>query len=285
MFDTIYGVDFSGARLAGRHAWVARIERTALPAPIAPYKLTRLARLDALAGAPEREAALAHLVKAIAASDGALWALGFPFGLPVEVLPQTEQDGWASQLEFLRGWGEDAYAAGVECLNRAKALGHKGHIRRLTDVEMLAPWDTYSYRIIYQTFYGMRDVLGELWQAEGTVILPFDYDRLSDARRVVVEACPASTLKRLGLPHQGYKQSGAAALTAAHRRVRRQIVVGLAAQVSVGRVRRRLLMQDPDGDALDALVAAVGAAGAWAYTDHKKVAVQPRYVREGRHYA
>ena len=284
MFDTIYGVDFSGARLAGRHAWVARIERAAPPSPSA-YRLTRLARLDALAGAAERETALAHLVKAVAASDGALWALGFPFGLPVEVLPQTEQGGWPSQIEFLREWGEDAYAAGVECLNRAKALGHQGHIRRLTDVETRAPWDTYSYRIIYQTFYGMRDVLGKLWGTDGTVILPFDYARLPGARRVVVEACPASTLKRLGLPHTGYKVTGAGALTAAHRRARRQIVAGLAGHVSVGRARRRLLMQDPAGDALDALVAAVGAAGAWAYMDHKEAAVHPRYVREGRHYA
>ena len=284
MFDTIYGVDFSGARLAGRHAWIARIERADQDAP-APHRLTRLARLDALAGAPEREAALAHLVTAIAASEGALWALGFPFGLPVEVLPQTERDGWPGQLDFLREWGEDAYAAGVECLNRAKALGHSGHIRRLTDVETRAPWDAYSYRIIYQTFYGMRDVLGALWGGDGTAILPFDYDRLPGARRVVVEACPASTLKRLGLPHQGYKVTGAGPLTSSHRRARRQILAGLAAHVSVGRVRRRLLMQDGAGDALDALLAAVGAAQSWTYTDHRQTAAHPRYVREGRHYA
>jgi len=284
MFNTIYGVDFSGARLAGRHAWVARIER-ANPDASAPYRLTRLARLDALAGTPEREAALAHLVRAIAASDGALWALGFPFGFPVEVLPQTERDGWPGQLDFLRGWGEDAYAAGVECLNRAKALGHQGHIRRLTDAETRAPWDTYSYRIIYQTFYGMRDVLGELWGGGGTAILPFDYDRLPCARRVLVEACPASTLKRLGLPHCGYKVTGAGPLAPSHRRARRQILAGLAAHVSVGRVRRRLLMQDGAGDALDALLAAVGAAQSWAYTDHRQTAAHPRYVREGRHYA
>ena len=62
-------------------------------------------------------------------SEEALWALGFPFGLPIEVLDGTEDAGWAAQLDYLRGWGEDAYAAGVACLHRAQAQGHKGHIR------------------------------------------------------------------------------------------------------------------------------------------------------------
>ena len=35
-------------------------------------------------------------------------------------------------------------------------------IRRLTDIEEKAPFDPYHYRIIYQTFHGMRDVLGRL---------------------------------------------------------------------------------------------------------------------------
>jgi hypothetical protein len=49
---------------------------------------------------------------------------------------------------FLRAWGEDAYGAGVECLRRAQALGGPGHIRRLTDLEARAPFDSYHYRII-----------------------------------------------------------------------------------------------------------------------------------------
>lgn len=283
-FNAIYGVDFSGARLAGRHAWLARIERDARDDAPAPYKLTRLARLDALCGVPEREPVLAHLVSQIAASHSALWALGFPFGLPLEVQPEAATGGWPAQVGFLHEWGDDAYGAGVECLRRAQALGHKGHIRRLTDVETRAPWDTYSYRIIYQTFYGMRDVLGALWGTEGTAILPFDYARLARSARVLVEACPSSTLRRLGLPHTGYKRAGAGALASSHRRARREILAGLASHVSVGRTRRRLVMLDPAGDALDALVAAVGAALSWPETDHGRVAGHPRYVCEGRQY-
>ena len=282
-FPTVYGVDFSGARLAGRHAWLARLDRA--EGGDAPYRLVRLLSLETLCGSAERTPALDSLVREIAASHNALWALGFPFGLPIEVVDGTEEGGWAAQLALLRAWGEDAYGAGVGCLKKAQALGHSGHIRRLTDQETRAPWDTYSYRIIYQTFYGMRDVLGPLAGAEGTATLPFEYGRLPAARRVLVEACPASTLKRLGLPHQGYKQTGAGPLTPARLKVRRAILDGLEKHVSMGRVRRRLLLRnDNPGDALDAVIAAVGAAQSWGRTDHEAIAAHPRYVREGRQY-
>ena len=100
-----------------------------------------------------------------------------------------------------------------------------------------------------------------------------------------MEACPASTLKRLGLPHQGYKQAGAGPLSSARLKVRRAILEGLEKYVSIGRVRRRLLLRDDNpGDALDAVIAAVGAAESWGETDHEAVAAHPRYVREGRQY-
>jgi hypothetical protein len=43
-------------------------------------------------------------------------------------------------------------------------------------------------------------------------------------------------------------------------------------------------MADNGGDALDAVLAAVGALRAWAATDHRAVARHHLYVREGRLY-
>jgi hypothetical protein len=284
-FAGFYGVDFSGARLAGRNTWVARIEPTgAKPGRgRAPYRLTQLSSLERLCGTAERAPALAHLVDLIGASERALWALDFPFGLPVEVMEPGAQ--WASQLEFLRGWSEGAYAVGVECLRRAQALGGPMHIRRLTDHEAKAPFDCYHYRIIYQTFHGMRDVLGPLARRRRTAILPFHYRRLSTARRVVVEACPASTLKRLGLPHQDYKQHQGGPLAPKRQRVRRAILGGLARHVAIDETHRRVIMRNPGGDALDAVIAATGVAQVWALLDHRQVARHPRYPREGRLFA
>ncbi len=127
----------------------------------------------------------------------------------------------------------------------------------------------------------MRDVLGPLRQTRHTAILPFHYRRLPTARRVLVEACPSSTLKRLGLPHHTYKQPEGGPLLGKRRRTRRAILDGLARHVRLGDRERRVMMRNGGGDALDAVVA-VGVAQAWQGADHRLIARHPRYRREGR---
>jgi hypothetical protein len=140
-FRFIHGVDFSGARLAGRAIWIATAEpgRRRL-------RLKGLSRLDRACGTAERGPVLAFLVERILASVDSLWSMDFPFGFPLEVLADGTR--WRDQLAFLGGWGEDAYAAGVECCRRAEALGYPKHVRRLTDAETKATFDSYHYRII-----------------------------------------------------------------------------------------------------------------------------------------
>ena len=136
--------------------------------------------------------------------------------------------------------------------------------------------------MFYQTFFGMRDVLGPLRLARRTAIVPFQYRRLPAARRVLVEACPTSTLKRLGLPHHTYKQPEGGPLTRKRRRTRRAILDGLVAWLEVGAAHRRVMMRNGGGDALDAALAALGGAQAWQAADHRRIARHPRYPREGR---
>ena len=281
MVESVYGVDFSGAERAGETTWVARLA----PAGRAgrSLRLVELQRLSRLCGSAKRTEALAALVRMVAGSERALWAINFPFGFPVEVMAAGCR--WAGQFDFLADWGEDAYGSGVECLRRGLALGGPGHIRRLTDREEQTPFDAYHYRIIYQTFYGMRDVLGPLRLLRRTAILPFHYRRLPRALRVVVEACPASTLKRLGLPHQNYKQPLGGRLSHKRRMTRRAILDGLAGLVRIGDAFRLRIMRDGGADALDAVLSGVGAGRCWREYDHAAVGRHPRYSREGRHYA
>jgi hypothetical protein len=281
MFSNIFGVDSSGAKLAGRNTWIARLERSSRKRrPF--YKLVEISRLEYLCGTAERGAALAHLVSLVRSSDEALWAFDFPFGLPMEVMEQGAR--WPDQLEFLHDWGEDDYGVGLECLRRAKLLGGPLHIRRLTDIEAKAPFDPYHYRIIYQAFYGMRDVLGPLWRRRHTVILPFQYRRLASAKRVLVEACLASTLKRIGLPHQNYKQPEGGPLTNKRRRTRRIIMEGLTRHILISESHQRVIMRNGGGDALDAVIAALGAARAWGTCDHRQISRHSRYPLEGHLY-
>jgi hypothetical protein len=276
--DTVCGVDFSGAKLAGRTTWIARVEPDDEPPGRA---LAELARLEDLCGTAARAPALAHLVKLIDDSHRTVWSLDFPFGLPFEVVGYETL--WPGQFDLVREWDHDGYGMGAECLRRAKALGGPAHLRRLTDLEERAPFDPYHYRIIYQTFHGMRDVLGPLRQDSSTAILPFHYERRR-AARVLTEACPASTLKRLSLPHQNYKQTNAGSLTAKRRKTRQIILAGLEARVRITPRQRRVIMSDNGGDALDAVLAAVGALRSWQTTDHRHVARHHLYVREGRLY-
>lgn len=279
-FEHIYGVDFSGAKKAGENTWVARL----VPAPVRsnPHRLRLidLHRLTDLAGTADREPALRTLVALVRQSDAALWALDFPFGLPVEVMPPRST--WFDQLDWVRGWGDDAYELGLECLRRARAAGLGMHVRRTSDDEHRAPFDPYHYRIIYQTFFGMRDVLGPLAASRGAAVLPFQYRRLSTARRVLVESCPGSLLKKLGLPHQNYKQPTGGPLTWKRLKTRRQLMDWLGGQVAFGARHRRVMMRNCGGDALDAVIAAVGASLGWREADHAVIRRHPRYRREGR---
>jgi len=272
--SSILGVDFSGGKLAGRNIWLA----FAVPSD-KRLRLVSLNCLENLCGSAEREPALKYLVDHIRSADGLLAAIDFPFGLPVEVMPDCAE--WPMQLQALSSWTDGANALGLECVRRAQLLGDKMHIRRTTDTDSRTPFDCYHYRIIYQTFHGMRDVLLPLTADPAIAILPFQYPRLKKSRSVVVEACPSSTLKRLKLPHQNYKQPAGGPLTAKRRRTRHAIVDGLRPLIDLSEGQVRAIMRNPGGDALDAVIAAVGAWHAWCTADHRAIARHGRYRREG----
>lgn len=275
----MFGVDFSGARLAGANAWVA----TLTPAPGGRLALDGLDRLADLAGAAERGPALAHLAGMVVASPvGSVWGFDFPFGTPLELLPPGA--GWNHHFALVRAFGDEAYAWGLELIRRAEALGLGKHVRRESDRVNRTPFDPYHYRIVYQAFYGSRDVLLKLRADPRTCVLPFDYARAGRAERVVVEACPACWLKARGWPHHSYKQPAGGPL-AAHRRVaRRAIVAELAKLVDLSAAHVRRIMRDPGADALDAVIAGCAAFHGTHAADHAWIARHPRYPREGRVY-
>ena len=290
-FKHIYGVDFSGAKNAGDAIWIAHAqafsrERLTSASSVErrrALKLVDLQSLSSSAGTSEREPSLEHLVKLIAQSQDALWALDFPFGLPIELFDQGI--AWSTQLEVLRGWNSGAYDFGIWCVERTRKLLNRMHVRRTTDVDAKTPFDCYHYRIVYQMFHGMRDVLLPLARHRGTAILPFGYRKLDRAQRVMVEACPSSTLKRLSAPHQNYKQPAGGPLTSIRRRTRHKILDLIQPYIEISEQHRRTIMRNGGGDALDAVIAAVGAQQSFAAADHEAIARHARYPREGRLYA
>ena len=277
MIDTVFGVDFSGAKLAGTNIWVA--ETRALRSA-SRLTLVSLRRLGDLAGSAEREPALAHLVKMILDSKRALWGIDFPFALPIEVAGDV---GLEKQIEWVSSHAGDAYSFGRACVERAKKIGEKLHIRRATDTETKTPFDCYHYRIVCQTFHGMRDVLGEIVGTPGTIIPPFD--RVKRFDRAVVEACPGSTLKRWAAPHNNYKQPAGGPLEPKRIRNRKLILARLRESIDMTDAHVRTIQRNPGGDALDAVIAAAGVWEAWNASDWNAIAAHPRYSREGKVFA
>lgn len=264
----VFGVDFSGARRAGDATWVAHLD----PLGAGRYRVHSLERLGDLAPSTHRRTALRALVALIADSPrNSLWALE----------PRWR---WPSVVSHVANWRRGAYGYGLWCVRRSVRRTGALHTYRLTDRETKAPFDPFHYRIIYQTFHAIRDVVLPLREAGAVAVMPFDHMHLSTRPRVLVETCPSSTLQRLGLPHQLYK-APRGATTRVERRTRERILAGLSAWIELPRESLRVVMQDPGGDALDAVIAGVGAAQAWGTADLASIAAHPRYRREGFRFA
>lgn len=271
-FERVFGVDFSGARLAGRTAWVA--EARVLRRGARALEVVSLRSLERACGSAERGPALAWLANAIRGSERALWGIDAPFGLPIEVVPRGMD--WRAQLAWIGRW-PDAPSMGRALADASLAAHGVRHVRREADRAARTPFDCYHYRIVHQTFHAMRDVLLPLADDDRVAIVPFD--DAGGARSVVCEACPSTTLARLGLPRRLYKQPEGGPLRADRRKNRRAILEGLRAHAIVSERDARVAMRDPGGDALDAIVAVVGVAHAFAETDLGTL--PPRARREG----
>jgi hypothetical protein len=261
--------------------------RRAQPRTRGRLALVALDRLESLCGTAERAACLAELARMVNASDATLWGIDCPFGLPIELFPSNST--WADQFEFLGRYGADAYRCGLECIRRTKKLSagplHSAlHCRRQTDLDAKAPFAAFHYRMVYQTFFGLRDLVEPLANTPGTAVLPFQYRKLPQAERVAVECCPSSVLKKHGLPHQNYKQPKGGPLTRVRRETRHAILAGLGKWVRIGAPHQRIIMRNPGGDALDAVLAAVGALHGFREADHDAIARHERFPREGRMY-
>ena len=271
----VIGVDFSGAKLAGQNIWVAQV---AIDGD--RLNLEALDSLETLCGTSERAGALAWLVEFIREQQDTLVAIDFPFGLPVELGWRT----WPEQLGAVATWAEGANEFGRECVRRARLLGDKMHIRRQTDQETKTPFDCYHYRIIYQTFHGMRDVMLPLAKEPRVAVAPFSpATKLTEV--VVVEACPGSSLKRWKLPHNNYKQPTGGELTDKRVATRQTLMRFLKSRVELTRSQQSKMMLNPGGDAFDSVIAAVGSLEAFLNSDLSHDVNHARYPYEGKVYS
>ena len=270
----VIGLDFSGARAAGRHIWLATGERRQ-----GRLRIGKLEPADqALGVAPERGATLAALAQHLARQGDCAVGCDFPFSLPDALLPPG---GWQAFIAVFAAASADAEAFRAACL--AQAGGREW--KRAADRVTRTPFSVYNLRLYRQSFHGLRDVLAPLVMGGRAVVLPMQAPRAGVPW--LLEVCPASYLKRVGL----YRGLSAYKGRSGEHRDRRATILAAAAvagRESLAPLPARLgavAIEDPGGDALDALLAAVATAGVLADPAAILHAADGLTAREGLVYA
>ena len=234
---TIYGVDFSGARLAGEKIWLARAQIRE-----GGLVVEQLWRADELPDSGiGRDQALAALMRTLGEAGEAVAGLDFPFALAAQSLGELDY------AQFLAATADfpdaDAFRAAFP------------DARRETDILAKTPFSPLNLRLYRQTFHGMRDVLRPLAE-RGARVLPM---MSADTHALwLIEICPASTLKkeRLYLSYKGKSE----AQRANREIILREIKARFGVETSDAMDER--MLNDTEGDALDAVLAALGTARA-----------------------
>ena len=246
MIDRFIGIDFSGAAAAGSAIWIAEgylengrvcIE-SCRPAAALP------------ASDRDRDCCLPALAAYIGQLRGAIVGCDFPFSLPRDLVTARTWKSFA-----LRYAAEFADADTFRSIMRSRHNGIEH--RRMTDRIASTPFNAYNLRVYRQTWWGIAGVVSPLVRAGLAVVRP--QQKLAPGKSVLIEICPACTLKSIGLypPYKGRES--------AHRTARKRILdcfIDRGALIAPARRMRQLLLDNEGGDALDAVIGAIATARA-----------------------
>lgn len=191
------------------------------------------------------------------------WICGidFPFGLPRRFLENAGwPTDWRAYVEFALGLGKSGFVSALEAYKAPRKKGDKEHLRR-TDrlVGSLSPQKLDRVPVAKMFFEGAPRLV------RAGVCIPHVLE--GDRSRIVVEAYPGALARNM-VGRASYK--GDRRDERANRRLKVRVemfekIVGDDLYDSFGfRVEAmRTIVEDPLGDCLDALLAAMQAAWAW----------------------
>ncbi len=266
------GVDFSGAKDAGKKIWIATLLQGGNQLRLESLRQAK----DLPGGSSQRYSALSALVASIShAQPGSVVGMDFPFSLPLRLL------GTETWEDFITTLGQ-RYDSPVGFRRLLRQRANKPELRRETDKKARTPFSPYNLRLYKQTFFGIQDVLLPLIQSNSARILPMQQP--AESVPSVVEVCPASTLK--DKKAELYKHYKGKEDTARYNRecILRWLETDSLSAVSLSLGDRERIVDDNGGDALDSLIAATAAF--WASKDllPKELQLNPLYQLEGYVY-
>lgn len=270
-YRRIYGIDFSGAKDAGKRIWIASgiVEQDGL-------LIEECYRAKDLPGSgKDRDQCLAVLRDFIGRANACAFGLDFPFGLPQALVKHKK-----SWEDFVLSFPGD-YFAPEEFRRLCREASGGRELKRITDQKSKTPFSPYNLRLYRQTYYGIRDVLHPLVRDQLACVLPMQ-SALPD-RPWIMEICPASTLKlRWKDTYSPYKGR-----TDEHRAARASILERLEAigalSIPAQAVRLKIL-EDRGGDALDSVIATLATSRALRDPALLAVQISNAYALEGYVY-
>ena len=268
-YRRIYGIDFSGAKDAGKRIWIASgiAEKDRL-------LIEGCYRAKNLPGSgKDRDQCLAVLRDFIGRANACAFGLDFPFGLPQALVKHKK-----SWEDFVLSFPGD-YFAPEEFRRLCREAGGGHELKRSTDIESQTPFSPYNLRLYRQTYHGIRDVLYPLVRDQLACVLPMQ--SALPGKPWILEICPASTLKRRGL-YSSYKGR-----TNAHHAARVFVLESLEVTGPLSILAqgvRSAILEDRGGDALDSVIAAFATFRALRDPALLTVESSDAYVLEGYVY-
>lgn len=236
----IYGIDFSGAALAGNAIWIteAIVDGETL------YIQSCNSAANFLNCSPKRAHILPALCRFIADQKNAIFGLDFAFGIPLGMFPEPTWCQFAANFP-------EKFVTADQFRNHCRDVFPGSEAKRLTDLETQTPFSPYNLRMYRQTYYGIRDVLSPLVKNNAAWVLPMQ--QLAGDLPILLECCPASLLKKMKI-YAPYKAN--AERENAHRRlIFGTIIEQNDIKIADPNIRERVFT-DAKGDALDSLLCA-----------------------------
>jgi hypothetical protein len=236
----VFGMDFSGAVDAGKRIWIAKgvLKRATLQI----FDCIQACNLPH--SGPRRESCFPALRELIGKQKNAAIGMDFPFSLPKDLV---QQEHLIAFVVHFPDYYDDPDAFRQLC--RSATRGKE--IKRLTEIESRTPFSPYNLRLYKQTYYGITEILRPLTKNSQIAVLPVDLPYAN--RPWLLETCPASTLKVLGL-YGKYKGHGGS------RQAARAHILDKLMAFGHLRIDQKTLyhkiVENTGGDALDSVIAA-----------------------------
>jgi len=187
----------------------------------------------------------------------------------------TTAEDYAWLCDCIHAEGKDIYVA--DFTEQCRKAGGDHEHWRVTDREWGRRSGPHKRRLAYQTFHGIRDILGPLVIEGVGVAVPMQDP--GKGKMLLLESAPAATLRRARIAPP-FK--GAAPLAWRARNGVLEAFERLGRLVKVEEPLRERVLQDPEGDSLAAVIAAITAAYASAHRERWNDDPTGGYAIEGR---